>query len=301
MTLGDWVPIWLEKYKLGTIKDNSFHTLVLLSRQIPTELMSCELSDIRPMDLQEFFNSFASSYSKSYLDKMRVMVHSLFLDAIDNDLCTKDPTSRLKIPHVIEASREAFTADEIRSIVDFALVYPSERTGTAILLLLFTGIRRGELLGLKWSDLSECRLDINRSVFLVGGQPCVQEHLAKTPSSIRSVPLLPEISYRVHALPKHGEFIFSTSSGSLIHPRNFSRDYKKFFFQLRNEEPDVRYLSPHCCRHTFATQALLTGTDIRTVQQILGHSSIKTTARYTHPDDASMLSAVNGIKSALMY
>lgn len=299
MTLGEWIPKWLECYKRGTIKGTSFHTLELLVKQIPEELKQTELSEILPMQLQRFFNDFSKRYAKSYVDKMRVLLHGLFADAIDNGFCEKDPSKRLKIPKKMDKPRESFSADELRKIVNYAMIYSNERIGTAVLVLLFTGIRRGELLGLKWSDLTDTTLNINRGVYLDNNKPVTQEHLAKTPSSLRTIPLLPEVSHKIHALPKRGEYIFCTRTGGLMHPRNFSRDYGKFFYQLREAEPSMRFLSPHCCRHTFATLSLLSGADIRVVQELLGHTDIKTTARYTHPDEDSMRHAVDGMKTSI--
>ena len=167
-------------------------------------------------------------------------------------------------------------------------------------VLLLTGIRRGELLGLKWSDITNDTLSVRRGVFLVDNQPCVIENEAKTRSSIRIMPLLPEVAYRLLCLPRHGEFVFCTRNGTLMHPRNFSRDYDIFFRRLRDAEPSVRHLSPHCCRHTFATLTLTTGTDIRVVQEMLGHSDIKTTARYTHPDMDVMRHTLNDLKAGII-
>lgn len=299
MTLKEWIPLWLSSYKQGTIKETSFHQLELLALHIPDEIKAMSLSDIRPLHLQKFYNDFAQTASKSYMDKMRVMVNSLFLEAVDNGLCEKNPTRRLKAPRIAETPREAFTFEEVKIILGYAMTYYNARTATAIMTLLLTGLRRGELLGLRWDDLTEDTLTIRRSVFLEKGKPCVIENQAKTAGSLRSVPLLPELAFRIHSLPKTGQYIFCTKNGSLLHPRNFSRDYDCFFRHLQEAEPSVRRLSPHSCRHTFATLSLVSGADVRVVQQLLGHTDIKTTSRYTHPDMMIMRQAVNNLRSHL--
>lgn len=301
VTLAEWILQWLSAYKLGTIKNTSYHQLELLALRIPSNLQEKCLNDILPMHLQAFFNEFAQTSSKSYMDKMRVMIHALFSDAVDNGLCVRDPSKRLRIPRVTECPREAFTFEEVKRIINFALDYPNARIATAVLLLLLTGLRRGELLGLKWTDLTNDTLTVNRAVYMEHNRPCVQEHVAKTSASLRTLPLLPELSYRLHALPKTGSYIFGTRSGTLMHPRNFSRDYDRFFQLLREVEPDVRKLSPHCCRHTFATLSLASGANLRTVQQLLGHTNIGTTARYTHPNLDIMRQSIEVLKDSILH
>ena len=117
---------------------------------------------------------------------------------------------------------------------------------------------------------------------------------------MRTVLLSPEIAYRLQKLPHKGEFLFSTKNGTLLHPRNFSRDYEAFFKRLRDAEPSVRYLSPHCCRHTFATLTRESGADLRVVQELLGHTDIKTTARYSHANFTSMESAVRNLHDLIL-
>ena len=299
MTLAEWIPQWLEAYKLGTIKERSYHQLELLIKHFPDTLLTTELDDVKPMHLQGFINRFSQGVSKSYVDKMRVLIHALFADAVENGLCSKDPSTRLKIPQIIEKPRESFTQDEVKRIVDFALDYPRRRIAVAILVLLFTGIRRGELLGLKWEDVTDTSLSIMRGVYQEHGTACVEDYVVKTPQSLRVVPLIPEISHQITTLPRCGQFVFAASNGNLWHPRNFSRDYGKFFRDLQDLYPNVRFLSVHCCRHSFATLTLESGADLRVVQQLLGHRRIDTTALYTHPNMNTMHKAVSGMRDEL--
>ena len=293
MTLREWIPKWLKNYKLGTIKPHSYHQLEVLVRLIPDELKDMELDDIKPLHLQEFVNKFSANASKSYKDKMRGLLRGLFSAAVENELTARDPSAKLRIPPTIERPRKSFTRDEVRKIVDFAWDYPYRRIAVAVVTLLFTGLRRGELLGIKWEDIEKNTLTVRRGVYQSGGIPIAEDYKAKTTNSLRIVPLLPQVSHQIQSLPRYGQFVFSTKHGSLWHPRNFSRDYQSFFKALHNKYPEVRSLSPHCCRHTFATLSNEAHQDMCSTQRILGHSDIQTTARYTHPDLHNMQKAVN--------
>ncbi len=307
MLLREWMPQWLEAYKLGTMKDHSYRQIEVLTRHFPDDLMDKELADIKPVHLQSFVNDFsrgsyknyAGDASRSYMDKIRVLLHGLFSDALDNDLITRNPAAKLRFPQVIEKPRESFTEEEAKKIVTFALGYPYQRIAVAVVVMLFTGLRRGELLGIKWTDVTNSTLTIRRGVYTIQGKAMAEDLKAKTTKSLRTIPLLPELAHLICTLPHYGEFVFGTRNGTIWNPRNFSRDFGRFFDALRNEYPEVRKLSPHSTRHSFATLTLASGADVRIVQELLGHSDINTTARYTHPDLNIMQKAVSDMKATL--
>lgn len=300
MTLGEWLPQYLDSYKRGTIRPDSFRMLEQVAAKIPQQLLDTELAAVLPMHLQRFVNEFAATASKSYMDKLHVLLNALFIAAVDNDLCAKNPAARVKFPQLREKPRETFTWDEVRAILAFAASYEPQRVAVGIMTMLLTGLRRGELLGLQDGDITDSTLTVNRAVYLDHNRPLVVEHQAKTVASLRTVPLLPELAYRLQHLPHTGVYLFGTSKGTLLNPRNFTRDYDRFFERLQEVEPDVRRLSPHCCRHTFGTLTREAGADIRVVQQLLGHTDIKTTARYSHVYLPEMDEAVHSLRAAIL-
>ncbi|MEI3103411.1 MAG: hypothetical protein V8S97_04255 [Oscillospiraceae bacterium] len=99
MTLGEWIPIYLDAYKRDTIRPDSFYTIQLVAGKIPPDILAMELTEIRPMHLQRFVNAFGLTASKSYMDKLQVLLNAVFEAAMDNDLCTKNPAVRVNTPH----------------------------------------------------------------------------------------------------------------------------------------------------------------------------------------------------------
>lgn len=295
ITLKNWSKKYLENYRKGTMKATSYYQLELLQKKITDSLMNKKVSEIKPIELQEFLNKFAETASKSYIDKMHLLLRAIFVEAQENGLCVKNPARKLKAPQKRQKPRDSFTRGEVETIVAFALTYrkssKSNRLNrafvlisTAIIVLLSTGMRRGELLGLMWSDVEDTVIHIRRSAYLKDGVPTVEDGIAKTYSSIRDIPIDKELADLIRAVPKRGLYVFAAYSGRIMNPRNFERSYDTFFAALRKAHPEVRRLSIHCCRHTFATLSQRNGANIRAVQLILGHTSIKTTAIYSHPD-----------------
>jgi integrase len=284
MKLGDWLTLYIESYKSGAVQDKWKDQLALFAGNVPLTLRNKKVTDITPIELQKAVNDFGLTKSQSYTNQYRVLLKSSLGEAVENGIITKNPASKLTTPKKPPKPRRAYGLEEAKIILHYAPMYGNLIISAAVMTLLLTGIRRGEMLGLMWNDIDGDTLHIRRGVYMQGNKPVVEDYRAKTRSSIRDIPLLPMLRDIINALPRKSLYIFTDSIGGLIDVSNFTREYNKLFDFINTHKPIFR-LSPHCLRHTYATLSLDSGANLRTVQLLLGHTDPKTTARYTHPDE----------------
>ena len=194
--------------------------------------------------------------------------------------------------------REAWTRSEARILIEVAAVH-EQKIRPFLVLLFATGLRKGEALGLKWSDVDfeRRRLTIRRSVTAVG---------VSTPKSgrARRVPMTTDLAETLFDLlgerqcerlsngwPETPEWIFCSVTGTGLHPRNLQRTFERL--RRRAQKRGVRPLSLHSCRHSWATWALQAGKSVKWVADVLGHADPTLTLRvYAHAmaDDETDLS-----------
>ena len=141
-----------------------------------------------------------------------------------------------------------------------------------VLLALNTGMRRGEILNLRWADVS-------------ANQLIVQGSIAKSSQS-RVIPLNLEARQILRGWNSECEWVFPGADDSPL------TTIKKSWSAIRKEAktPELRF---HDLRHTFATRVLEKGAHIKTVKELLGHADIATTARYLHATDETKRKAVD--------
>jgi integrase len=181
----------------------------------------------------------------------------------------------------------------------------------AYLTELYTGLRRGELLGLRWRDvdLKGCKISINQQLITENGKPVISP--LKTKGSKRTIAIPGEVSEAIKAykdfkraeLKDNGfndiqikemlapdKILFTTSEGTPFEPGNFVRNFKSLLKTVGLPE-DLRF---HDMRHSFAVISLQQGVDIKTLQSDMGHTSIETTLdRYGHVNEDMKRAAAN--------
>lgn len=173
------------------------------------------------------------------------------------------------------------SSDEVRKLLEVG----NGRMGPIIETLLYTGLRRDELAHLAWADV-----DLQRRVIAVqakdGWHPKDYE--------VRHIPMAPRLHELVKSLPrKDCPWVFSTKNDGPHLGHILSRDFRKLARAC-----GVKGASLHTLRHTFASHLVMNGTDIYTVQKLLGHSSIKTTEIYAHLAPDFLKAAVERLKYA---
>lgn len=148
------------------------------------------------------------------------------------------------------------------------------------LMALNTGMRMGEILGLKWDcvDLAGRRLVIRRSY-------CPNTKQLRETTKSRKIrhlginsSLLPELERLWQSRLSDDSYVFHTPSGKVLNSKNFKRDY----YSKDLEETNLPWIKIHELRHTFASHFAMRGGNLYDLQKLLGHGSIRTTERYSH-------------------
>lgn len=230
--------------------------------------------------------------------------------AVDNDMIAKNPCNKVNLPRVEKQEVKAFTEEEVKKILSCAkgtdLYFP-------IYLLLHTGMRRGELLGLRWENVFIDKtvpnpyIKITETRLSAGGK-----HFSDTPKSIssrREIFLSEQarkefLDYRLwcrKVLLKKGSYLEDHSlviireDGSNDTPENFTRRWNKFL-----EKNDIRHLKLHGLRHTCATILLQNNVDIKTISKRLGHADTTLVCNtYGHSLDTTGQKAAETLDIAL--
>lgn len=174
-----------------------------------------------------------------------------------------------------------------REILEKLLLRRSDTTSVGIMLSLFTGLRIGELCGLRWEDIDfgEKTLSVSRTVERIAD---IDAHYRrtklivsepKTANSYRQIPLPDFLAEILQNMPPEEGIYLVSGRDVPIEPCTFYKQYRKFMTE--NGLPVYPF---HTLRHTFATRCIEVGFDVKALSEIMGHASVTTTmAVYVHP------------------
>jgi len=299
LTVGQWLERWFKEYKEGKLRVTTRENYWSIAKNhLLPALGDLRLKDLRADHLQALYNAkLQSGLAVRTVHLMHQVMRGALKKAVEVGLLKRNPCQGVELPSLKYEEREPLTPEEQER---FLRALASDRLGPAFITLLGTGLRRGELLGLKWCDvdLDGARLVVRRQrVAAKGG---AKEQPPKSEKSRRVLPLPPVV---VEALRLHRErmvmeenysrdgYVFCTGKGTPILPRNFNRKLTQLC-----RKAGLEGVSPHVLRHTFGTRLLEAGHDLRVIQELLGHSRHSFTADvYAHVLDRLKRQAIEDL------
>lgn len=299
MTLEQWMYIWLRDYKKPSVKMKTYAAYeAQVKNHIIPELGNYTLSALRNDMVQRFVNGLSDKGLKSLtVERIVGILKAALVQAVDNGLIAKSPATRVKMPAPQERTPRVLTVPEQEVFMKAA---KNHRNGEIFLLILGTGLRIGEALALTWNDIDfeNAILSVNRTQIEycehVNGETIYHRtyNSPKTKTSKRKIPLIPVLITMLLNLKTQREeekqrFKDAYQDNNLIFCNYYgvSLSYSAISDKLHDicKEADLEGVHPHTLRHTFATRGLENGVELKVMQELLGHSSIKMTADlYTH-------------------
>ena len=299
-TFREYATMWLDTYKpKSALRPTSYQTVCnTLNNHVMPFFGDMPLSSIKPMHVRRFLTEINGT-SKSQQQKSWGMVKSIFATAVDNHLLSESPiksTDKL-LPAAAEEEEEPLTDEQVKALRD---AISGSRVYLFVMLALGLGLRRGEILGLMWSDV-DLKTGVvkvrHNKAFAANQNDAPVTELLKTDAGRREIPIPEKL---IQLLKNENQLI----SPYVLHDDNGDSWNRSSFRSawLAIERRTVGYLDrklgdtygeitttldfkthPHQLRHTYITKLFEQGLDIKQVQYLAGHATPEITMKiYTH-------------------
>ena len=305
MLFKDWADEWFVAYKEPYVSFETAHSYrsILRNHVLPV-LGNMQLKSIKSIHVQKMLNSM-SARSAIMLKNTCNLTKSIFKEAVSNNLIMTNPAENIKTPKGEKQSYRSITDYEREHILK---VCKHHRGGTFIYIMLYAGLRTGEICCLRWKDIHFDEHYIQVSLTLKKMQHI--EGCTKTPAGNRKVPLsqpLYDWLYPIKGEPF--EYVVKNLAGNRMNHSNVQNMWRSFKRELNISMgckvkqnaiiPPYRVaddLVMYCLRHTFCTDLQDAGVPINVAKDIMGHSDISVTAQiYTHRTERSFNAALNSM------
>lgn len=310
-TVGQWMDVWFENCAKIKVRPSSHQTYRgYIDHHIKPYIGDLQLNKLTSLDLQRLYKKLLGNgrveriesenqpkgLSPKTVRNINQVISSAMDFAIDQKFILTNPTNGCALPKIEHREMKTLTAEQLASFFQEA-----KESGVYEMyyIELATGLRRGELLGLKWEDinLEQGVIRVHRQVARINGK--IVEGPLKTKNSYRTISI-GEDAVGILKQQKekgHSEYVFPSPTGGPISPDSVLHMLHRVL--ERAGLPKVRF---HDLRHTFATLALQNGVDVKTVSGMLGHYSAGFTLdTYAHVTTQAQRQAARTMGRLLAY
>lgn len=334
ITLDEWFEEWFVRYKVPHIKETSVTPMKTKYRANFGRLIgNMKVADIRNMDIQDVINTMqregkATSSMRDALGRVRECLES----AKNNRIISENPCFDITVPWENVSKERRFLTQEEQN--RFLQQVEDNWYKEMFYIMFLTGMRIGEVGGLKWEDVdfkNKC-ININRSLSCQyeAGENTVRLTAPKTHNSYRKIPFMgeaekmflsqkkkqdkikKELGKRYRSNGELSDLVFVTSMGSPVFRYHAEKEVKKVVkaineqeaFDSVREQREPHYfedLYPHAIRHTFCSRCFQLNMNPKVVQKLMGHQHYSTTIDiYTHVMQDDIHTEISKLESAVM-
>ncbi|MCJ7856694.1 site-specific integrase [Lachnospiraceae bacterium NSJ-143] len=308
MSVDAWFDYWLTEIKGNSLRQHTIINYIKIYKNVIKKYIGkMPLNEVKPMHCQNILNQMDLSYSVGTIKLVRSFMHNLFEGALENDLIFKNPVKKsvkCKLNSIPKQRRVLTVSEQTAFLNGVKKSCNYNQWG----LILQTGLRTGEIIGLKWSDIDFEKkiLCVQRSMWYnrplkqwVVGEPKTKHGYRNIPLTEEAIRILKDQKDKVKKnkiIPiEFSDIVFLSSKGT---PKTNSEynNLLNYYCKMIG----IKNFTMHTLRHTFATRCIESGMKPKTLQVILGHSNISITMDlYVHVTEEEKVKEIENIETSL--
>jgi len=307
-TVKEWLNLWYESYVIDNVRTSTRVSYEgIINNHLIPNIGYIKLLKLKKTDIEDMYRKLINikGLSVKTVKNVHLVLHKALQEAFEREYIPRNIADISKVPTMKSLNQkkkeiEIYSLSEQKNLEKVAM--QDKVYGYVVIMALYSGMRKGEILGLQWNDIDfkNKQININKQVsrlkdYSENAKSKTKlgiEYYTKTNNSTRKIPLSNNLVFILKQLKKFQEenrkmfgnlyydynMVFCRKDGYYLDPDTVLDKYKKLA-----DKANIKKCTFHALRHTFATRALESGIDIKVASNILGHYSVQFTLdTYAH-------------------